>query len=68
MKIGIDDIFKTRTDGGSVLQDDINLTVINSYDSRRAKVSFSYKFGNQKVKAARKRTTATEEETGRIGG
>jgi len=67
LKIGIDDIFKTRRDGGGVFQDDINLTVDNSYDSRRAKVSFSYKFGNQKVKAARKRSTATEDETNRIG-
>ena len=67
LKIGLDDIFKTRRDGGGVFQDDINLTVNNTYDSRRAKVSFSYKFGNQKVKAARKRSTATEDETNRIG-
>ena len=67
LRFGLDDIFKTRRDGGGVFQDDINLTVDNSYDSRRAKVSFSYKFGNQKVKAARKRSTATEDETSRIG-
>ena len=67
LKIGIDDIFRTRRDGGGVFQDDINLTVNNTFDSRRGKISFSYKFGNQKVKAARTRSTATEDETNRIG-
>ena len=43
LKIGIDDIFRTRRDGGGVFQDDINLTVNNTFDSRRGKISFSYK-------------------------
>lgn len=66
LKLGVDDIFYTRRDGGGVYQDDINLTVKNQYDSRRAKLTMTYNFGNQKVKAARKRSTATEAETSRI--
>lgn len=66
LKLGVDDIFHTRDNEGRVLQDDINVKFASQWDSRRAKLSFSYNFGNQKVKAARKRSTATEDETKRI--
>lgn len=66
LKIGVSDIFYTTNSKVSILQDDINLIVDQDRDSRRVKVSVSYAFGNQKVKAARKRKTATEAEQGRI--
>jgi iron complex outermembrane recepter protein len=37
-------------------------------DTRVATLSFSYRFGNSKVQAARRRTTASEEERQRAGG
>ena len=67
LKVGLDDIFRTRRNQGFILQDDIDTRVLNTRDSRRVKVNFTYKFGNRKVKAARKRRTATEDETSRIG-
>jgi len=66
LKIGVSDIFRTRNSTVTIDQDDINLIVDQVNDTRRASVSFSYRFGNQKVKAARKRSTAAEEESGRI--
>lgn len=66
LKIGISDVFRTRNSKVVIDQDDINLIVNQSNDTRRVSVSFSYRFGNQKVKAARKRSTAAEEESGRI--
>ncbi len=66
LKIGLDDVFKTRNNKVSVLQDDINLKVHNIRDTRRAKINFAYKFGNNKVKSARRRSTATEDEESRI--
>ena len=66
VKFGVDDIFKTRGTTGKVMQDDIDLKLNSEWDSRRAKISVSYNFGNQKVKAARKRKTATDDETRRI--
>ena len=66
LKIGISDIFRTRNSKVVIDQDDINLIVNQRNDTRRVSVSFSYRFGNQKVKAARKRSTAAEEESGRI--
>jgi hypothetical protein len=68
LKVGLNDVFFTQKNRVDVLQDDINLQVRQSRDSRRGTVSFSYRFGNQKVKQARKRKTATEDEAGRIGG
>ncbi|MDF1697722.1 MAG: outer membrane beta-barrel protein [Saprospiraceae bacterium] len=66
VKIGISDVFRTRNSNVRIEQDDINLLVEQRNDTRRASVSFNYRFGNQKVKAARKRSTAAEEESGRI--
>ena len=36
-------------------------------ETRVANLSFTYRFGNNKVQAARKRTTASEEERQRAG-
>ena len=65
-KMGVTDIFFTSNSKVRILQDDINLVVDQTRDSRRVTVSLSYSFGNEKVKAARKRKTATEDEQGRI--
>ena len=66
LKIGVSDIFRTRNSKVIIDQDDINLIVDQQNDSRRVSINLSYRFGNQKVKAARKRSTAAEEESGRI--
>ena len=66
LKIGVSDIFRTRNSNVNINQDDIILLVEQRNDTRRVSVSLSYRFGNQKVKAARKRRTAAEEESGRI--
>ena len=66
LKIGISDVFRTRNSRVVIDQDDINLIVDQINDTRRVSVNFSYRFGNQKVKAAKRRSTAAEEESGRI--
>ncbi len=68
LKIGLDDIFYTRRNEVSVRQDDIILDVFQRNDTRRVKVNFKYKFGNNKLKSARKRSTATEDEKSRLKG
>lgn len=68
IKLGLNDVFLTQRNIVDVFQDDISLQVRQTRDSRRATISFSYRFGNQKVKQARRRQTATEDEAGRIGG
>ena len=66
IKIGVDDIFQTNRNVGMIRQDDIIVDLSSRWDSRRAKINFKYKFGNNKVKGARRRTTATEDESSRI--
>jgi hypothetical protein len=66
VKFGVDDILKSRIHRVSVRQDDISLDVVNINDTRRVKLSFTYNFGNNKVKSARHRSTALEEESRRI--
>ncbi|MEM9548754.1 MAG: TonB-dependent receptor [Bacteroidota bacterium] len=66
LKINVSDVFRTRNGNVTIAQDDINLLVEEWNDTRRVSVNFSYRFGNQKVKAARNRSTAAEEESGRI--
>ena len=66
LKVGISDILYTTNSKVRILQDDINLVVNQQRDSRRLTLNMSYSFGNQKVKAARKRKTATEDAQGRI--
>ncbi|GLR16446.1 TonB-dependent receptor domain-containing protein [Portibacter lacus] len=66
IKIGLDDIFYTRQNKVQIRQDDIILNIDQMRDSRRVKASFKYNFGSEKVKGARRRTTATEDESSRI--
>lgn len=66
LKIGVNDVFYTRRNKVFVRQDDIILDVFQKNDSRRVKVSFKYKFGNNKLKSVRKRSTATEDEKSRL--
>lgn len=68
LKIGLDDIFYTRRNEVYVRQDDIILDIFQVNDTRRVKVNFKYRFGNNKLKTVRKRSTATEEEKSRIKG
>ena len=51
LKIGVDDIFDIRQNDVFVRQDDIYLDVTQKRDTRRVKVSFKYKFGNNKLKS-----------------
>ncbi len=66
IKISLNDIFYTNISKIKINQDDINLDVIERDDTRRISVTFGYSFGNQKVKRAKRRTTAAEEANQRI--
>ncbi|MBD0258882.1 MAG: outer membrane beta-barrel protein, partial [Cytophagales bacterium] len=54
--------FRGRTDF-----EQINFRIHSRWESRVARVTFTYNFGNQQVKAARQRTTGTEAERNRAG-
>jgi hypothetical protein len=61
LRLSLDDIFLTNHWEGRLQYQNVNLNVVNHYLSRRAAFTVNYNFGNQKVKSARKRNTATDD-------
>lgn len=66
ISVNVNDIFNTRRFQGTIQQGSIDAEVNSNWESRRVFVSFSYNFGNQKVKPNRRRKTATEDEQNRV--
>jgi iron complex outermembrane recepter protein len=66
LKLNVNDVFWTQKFRGSFLFNDIDVQIVNRWESRTARVSFTYRFGNNKVKAARQRQTGLEDEKGRV--
>jgi len=67
-RLSVDDIFATNYWKGTLAYQNVNLLVQNNYISRRATFNISYAFGNQNVKSARSRNTATDDIKNRAGG
>ncbi len=68
LKLNVNDPFWWNRFRGSTNYGDINFKIKSNWESRVARVTFTYKFGNQNVKAARQRSTGTEAERNRAGG
>lgn len=66
VKLSMNDIFNNRKIRGVTNYQGINLTFNQRRESQIGRISVSYNFGNAKLKAARQRKTAAEEESGRI--
>ncbi len=60
-----DILFGQRTRGALVYQE-INVHFVQWNETRNIRLVFNYTFGNQKLKAARTRETASDEETQRV--
>ena len=67
LRFNMTDIFWTNLPKAVITYDDY-IEKWHAYrESRVANISFTYRFGNNKVQAARRRTTASEEERQRAG-
>jgi len=66
ISVNVNDIFNTRRFQGTIQQGSVDAEINSNWESRRVFVSFSYNFGNQKVKPNRRRKTATEDEQNRV--
>jgi hypothetical protein len=68
LKLNISDPFWLNKFNGRAEVQDINFRVRSQWESRRMMLTFTYRFGNQNVKGARQRNSATSAEQGRVGG
>jgi hypothetical protein len=66
LTLNVTDVFNTQRSRFDVLAAGINSQNINKIESRFVKLNFSYKFGNQKVKASQRRETGVEAEKARM--
>jgi outer membrane receptor protein involved in Fe transport len=66
LKISFDDVFRTARGYYTSRLPGLASSSLNHWQSQILRVSFTYKFGSSKIKAARKRSTVTEDEQGRV--
>jgi hypothetical protein len=68
VRLNVTDIFWTNRPRATITYEGRYVENWHAYrESRVANIGFTYRFGNNKVQAARRRTTASEEETRRAG-
>lgn len=60
------DVFFTNKQQGTVRYQDLDIRFFTQNESRQVRLSLSYNFGNQQLKAARARTTSLDDERGRV--
>jgi hypothetical protein len=66
LKLNINDIFNTMRFRGSIQFDNIDADVINQWESRQARLTFTYRFGSNDMKAVQRRRGASSDEQSRI--
>ncbi|WP_345227705.1 outer membrane beta-barrel protein [Hymenobacter koreensis] len=66
LRLACSDVFFTNKQRGTVQYQDMNIRFFTQNESQQVRASFSYKFGNQQLQAARKRATGLDEERGRV--
>ncbi len=67
LRLNVSDIFGTMRFVGVARHADIDARITSRWESRVARVSFTYRFGRNEIKPARRRSTATEAEQNRVG-
>lgn len=68
LKLNVNDPFWLNHFNGIAKVQDIDFRVQSRWESRRVSLTFTYRFGNQNVKTARDRNSATSAEQGRVKG
>ena len=66
IKLNVNDIFWTNQFRGNFTFNDIDVQILNKWESRTARMTFTYRFGNHKIASARQRQTGLEDEKGRV--
>ncbi|MCC7465750.1 MAG: hypothetical protein IT261_05750, partial [Saprospiraceae bacterium] len=64
--LSLNDLFYTQFSDVYVNYENIELNFLQRNDTRNARLTFSYRFGNTELKSARRRDTGSESETSRV--
>ncbi|MDD4489315.1 MAG: TonB-dependent receptor [Paludibacter sp.] len=65
IKIAVSDILKTSNGGAYAKYDNVDIDVLNRWESRRLSISFNYRFGKDDFKTRANRSTSSSEEENR---
>ncbi|MEM7370652.1 MAG: outer membrane beta-barrel protein [Bacteroidota bacterium] len=68
VKVSVSDIFYSMQWRGVQEYGALYFDASGGYESRQVKINFTYNFGNDRVKASRKRKSGLQDESRRIGG
>lgn len=66
LNLNFSDVLFSQKTRGSLVYQDINVGFRGWSTNRNLRLTFTWSFGNQKLKAARERQTASEDEKGRV--
>ena len=67
IKLGVQDIFNTMNWGGENTFGGLSMKASGGWESRAAKINFTYLIGNKDIKGSRNRRTGLEDESKRVG-
>jgi len=65
LKVAVSDIFNKASGGAYANYGNVNIDVLNKWDSRKLNISFNYRFGKNDFKTRANRSTASSEEQNR---
>jgi hypothetical protein len=65
IKVSVSDIFETANGGAYAKYDNVDIEVMNKWDSRRLNITFNYRFGKDNFKTRANRSTSSGEEQNR---
>jgi outer membrane receptor protein involved in Fe transport len=66
LSLSLNDLFYTQFSDVYVNYENIELNFLQRNDTRNARLTFSYRFGNTELKGSRRRETGSESETSRV--
>ena len=66
ISLSLNDLLYTQYSNVHVDYADVLVNFLQRDDSRNARLTFSYRFGNTELKSARRRDTSSESETSRV--
>ena len=67
LKASVTDVFNTLSNNYRIVYDNVNVVGKQGFDSQRFRINLTWRFGNEKLRPLRQRSSGAEEEAGRAG-